>query len=177
MGRALTGTALSWGVVALVTPAADAPTDVPSPEIMLLLGYLEGWSSRKTEHMQKRGMKTVTWVLDESATYYSSLLDMPALQILLLCPPSEAGSAYFPPCLYFSAPIQADFMLLLYTDAPVSLSNSCPATQGKNKAYPTILLSVVFSHCDLHRNIFPSKILRHQLDYNFPQEQHEHLQV
>lgn len=42
MRRALAGTALSWGVVGLVTPAPDAPTDVPSPDIMLLLAYLEG---------------------------------------------------------------------------------------------------------------------------------------
>lgn len=59
MRRALAGTALSWGVVGLVTSAADAPadapTDVPSPEIILLLGYLEGWTSRKAEHNAGEG--------------------------------------------------------------------------------------------------------------------------
>lgn len=178
MGRALAGTALSWGVVGLVTSAADAPTDVPSPERMLLLGYLKGWTSRKAEHMQKRGMKTITWVLDQSAPYYSSLLDMPALPCkFCFSVHHQKQDLLISPHVCILLSLFKQILCFYYTQMPQSLSNSCPATQGKKKACPTILLLVVFSHCDLHRNISPSKILRHQLDYNFPQEQHKHLQV
>lgn len=124
---------LSWdstelGVVGLVTPAADAPTEVPSPEIMLLLVFFEGWTYRKAEHMQERGMKTITWVPGESAPYHSSLRPP---HLFWTCQPFPANSAslstirskicLFPPDVCILLPLFKQILCFYYTQMLQSL--------------------------------------------------------
>lgn len=157
------------GEVGLVTPAADAPTDIPSPEIMLLLGYLEGWTSRKAEHMRERGMKTVIWVLVEHAPYYSSLGHLisfghisPSLQILPLCLPSEATSAYFLLMFVFFFALFKHILCSYYSQMLWSLflPNSCPTTQGKKSLHhhPVLSGSCPLKYISLHDTQTPARL-------------------
>lgn len=142
MRRALAGTALRWGVVGLVTPAADAPTDVPSSEIMLLLGFLEGWTSRKAEHMQERGMKTITWMPRKSAPYSS--LRPP--HFFWTCQPFPANSAslstirtkicLFPPDICILLPLFKQTLCFYYIQMLWSLSLTLVQLHRKEKPTP-----------------------------------------
>lgn len=157
MGRG--GEGFSWDgtelrVVGLVTPAAWAPMDVPSPETALLSSSVT-WRDACPGRLSTEGRETknIHQLLVEGEPYLSSLSHLissgylsPSLQICSLSsPPPEERPAYsllmFVLCPSLST---FYFMLLLQTEQSehtqcfsLSFPKSFPSRHGKKPASPS----------------------------------------